>query len=197
MNIFGYKPEFYIFANNDNINYKPIHICGRNPILVFFNDATPLTQSTKFDGYNKWIFFRATKIKDKPGFVFKDLSILDRLSFRKFFFIPDLLDDNFNNIEYRKEAEKFISSANCIENLRHLPKKFARANTLDYISKQNINLSSGFIAYIYIKQKYPQSKITLVGFSSDVDTEKHNANFEKGFFISEILNNQCETIECF
>ena len=211
--------HFYLFANNHNNNNLissklTDEYLSEDSIAVYFNRGIPLNECQKVKQQkNRWIFFRCMGNKQYYGSHFANLDILKKYHFDKYYFIPDVID--YKYFTYRKSkfnTEKKISPYSIetieylyknnidIKNLSHLSifegeEMRHLKNTYPKISQRIGNLSSGLWIYIYLKSQYPGSNFTLVNYSAEITPKYHSPEFEKGYLLSEILNNpKCHSV---
>lgn len=199
------NPNFFLFANRKNSVFDDslkedelFH--NKETISIFFNTAQPILQSPFIANHSrKWIFFRFLAKNEKYGTFFRDLELLERFDFEKYFFIPDFLDPKYRTKNFFVPTIDHLISKNVdISKLAHL--KLFDPPELSAV-KQNYNTkktpSTGFWIYLYLRGLYPKSNITLVGYSSSVDPAYHDASFEKAYLLAHIQNNICRSISCF
>lgn len=205
------EPHFFIFANRDSykddldhflMNHKDID----NSIFVFFNNGEPFKHSVIAQNHeNKWIFFRSLK-KGHNQLAFRDLSLLEQYNFTKIFTIPDVLTEQMLSKEITKDFLLFIDEHNIDpKTISHIGSTKRQSQTYHDLN-QRINrrkkpyhdnkfLSSGTWIYIYIRQNYPNSKITLLGFNSKIDSVVHDPGVERQFLIFESVQRRCEMFD--
>lgn len=133
------------------------------------------------------------------AFFFRDLDLLSRFNFQKYFFIPDFLDPKYRSKNFFIPTIDYLISRNIDTiNLSHLslfdPSELI--NVKKYYDKTKTP-STGFWIYLYLRGLYPKSTITLVGYNSVVDPMYHDASFEKAYLLAHIQNNLCRSISCF
>lgn len=210
--------HFYLFANNKNNNNLissklTDDYLSEDSIAIYFNRGIPLKECEKAKQQkNRWIFFRCMGNKQYYGNHFANLDILKKYHFDKYYFIPDIIDHRYstykrrfdtqiNNSPYSIETMDYLYKNDIdIKNLNHL--SIFEGDEMKHIKKtypnisQKIgNLSSGLWIYIYLKSQYPQSNFTLVNYSAEITPKYHSPEFEKGYLLSEILNNpKCHSI---
>lgn len=196
--------NFYLLANNTSISnfdflestnfYDPDSIC------VLFNNAYPLTLNSNIRNHqNKWIFFRSlSKIVNNT--YYRDLSLLDSCDFTRFYFVPELLDsEKYKNVDYFQNTIQYLKKHNInLSKLHHMDifESDELRSVRKYYTSIKKTLSSGLWIYLYLKYSFPLSKITLVGYNLNVNTNFHDSSFEYGYILSEILNKKCEHINC-
>lgn len=199
------NPSFFLFANRkdsifDNYLKEDASFLNKETISVFFNTAQPIVQSPFIaDHPRKWIFFRFLAKNEKYGTFFRDLELLERFDFEKYFFIPDFFDPQYRAKNF------FIPTIDHLISKNVDTSKLAHLKLLDpeelFRVKQNYDKrktpSTGFWIYLYLRGLYPKSNITLVGYSSVIDPAYHDASFEKAYLLSHIQNNLCRSISCF
>jgi len=198
--------HFYLFANRkDNTRLdKLLDNCddyaSENSISVFFNTAEPLKCSKIVnESKHKWIFFRILAMDKKYGHFFRDLDLLKSYYFDKYFFIPDLLDPKYRKKNFVVPTIEYLVSNNIdTSNLNHFSlfdsNEFIQIKKFYSSSNVNITMSSGLWVYLYLKYKYPKSIFTLVDYTFNINSTYHSPEFEKGFFISEIMSGRCALI---
>lgn len=198
--------HFYLFANRkDNTNLDKVlsgcdDYASENSISVFFNTAEPLKCSKiASESKHKWIFFRLLAMDKKYGHFFRDLDLLKSYHFDKFFFIPDLLDPKYRKKNFLVPTIDYLVSNNIdISNLNHFSlfdsDEFIQIKKFYSNDNTNVTMSSGLWIYIYLKYKYPGSIFTLIDYTFNISPTYHSPEFERGFFISEIISNRCSLI---
>jgi|694.fasta_scaffold104395_5 hypothetical protein len=197
--------NFFLFANrknsvfDDKLKEDEIFL-NSNSISVFFNTAQPIIQS-KFiaDHPLKWIFYRCLAKNEKYGTFFRDLELLERFYFDRYFFIPDFFDPKYRSKNFFIPTIDYLISKNIdTSKIGHLtlfdPTELSRVKELYDKTKTP---STGFWIYLYLRGLYPKSIITLVGYNSVIDPIYHDASFEKAYLLSHIQNKLCRSISCF
>lgn len=203
--------HFFLFANSDHseniqqflMQSQEFHSIYSTSIL--FNAGLPLDYYPAVANHGcKWIFFRMMGNTQNYSNIFRDLSLLKKYQFDKFFFIPDFLDpstraaNRYRKPFYYPTMDYLVSNNIDTSHLSHIglfdPDILAKTKQLYTTNK---TLSSGLWIYLYLKGKYPNSTFTLLGYSSDLNEQYHDSSFEKAFLLSQILTNQCNSVSCF
>jgi hypothetical protein len=203
----NHPKHFYLFANRkdcSNID-KVLKNCSdyasENSISIFFNTAEPLKFSKiARESKHKWIFFRLLAMDKKYGYFFRDLDLLKNYCFDRYFFIPDLLDPKYKKKNFLVPTIDYLLANNIdITKLNHFSlfdsKEFITVKKCYPNNNENVTMSSGLWIYLYLKYKYPGSIFTLLDYTFNISTKYHSPEFEKGFFMSEIVANRCELID--
>ena len=202
------NPNFFLFANCKDIifdNYlKDNKSFNEDSIVVLFNTAQPLRQSEIIAKHpKKWIFFRYLADHSAYGTYFRDLNLLSEFFFEKYFFIPDFFDTKYRrrllvNNFFIPTIDYLISKNIDLSNLNHFsifdPDEL-KIVKLHY--EKGKTPSTGFWVYLYLKNLYPNSDFTLVGYTSTINPKYHDPSFEKGYLLSDINNNLCQSLGCF
>lgn len=197
--------NFFLFANRknsvfDNELKEDALFLDNNTISVFFNTAQPIVQSQFIAEHpRKWIFFRCLAKNEKYGTFFRDLELLERFYFDKYFFIPDFFDPRYRSKNFFIPTIDYLISKNIdTSKLAHLtlfdPSELMQVKKFYDKTKTP---STGFWIYLYLKGLYPKSNITLVGYNSVIDPSYHDASFERAYLLSHIENKLCDSISCF
>jgi hypothetical protein len=198
------EKKFYLIANNTKIlDYSFLNntnFFDENSICILFNNAYPLTINEQIKNHgNKWIFFRSLSMIQNETY-YRDLSLLQNYFFEKYYFIPEILDSiKYKNKDYFWSTISYLKEKNIsLSELHHMDifesEEFRIVRK--YYSRIKKTISSGLWVYIYIKNKYPRSEITLVGYDLCVNSAFHDVSFEYGYILSDILSNRCKQIKC-
>lgn len=198
------EPKFYLVANNTEINnyefLKDTGFYDVNSTCILFNSAYPLTITSDIQNHsNKWIFFRSLS-SIRENIFYRDLSLLEKFHFERYYFIPDIFDyAKYKNRDYFLSTVTQLHDKNIsLSRIHHMDifESHEFRTVKKYCKNINKTISSGLWIYLYIKNKYPSSHITLVGYSANINTQFHDSSFEYGYLLSEILNNRCSHIKC-
>jgi hypothetical protein len=202
--------HFFLFANTERNEKTEIALREdkgfkeNKSICIIFNTGNPLKHYPIVEAHpNKWLFFRLISKGKNNGYFFRDLNLLSKNFFQKFFFIPDILDPEFRSGNFLiATVDYLISQKIDIKNLCHFslfdPKILSETKKRYPKNSNNLGtMSSGLWIYIYLRGQYPDAKFTIVDFTATVDDDYHNSFFEKGFWTSEILSGRCSQIESF
>lgn len=199
--------HFFIFANTEYSEstekklWKSSAFLSQQSICVLFNLAKPLNYYDIVNKHtNKWIFFRLLANKDND-INFRNLDLIDLYDFKKFFLIPDIYDPIYfgpkkqamlDTLSYIKEKRIDITKMNHMD----INDNKALSSLKDHypLTDNKGTMSSGLWVYIYLRTKYPLSRITLIDYALNMNSIYHNSVFEQGFMLSEILNKRCEYI---
>lgn len=207
--------RFFIFANRRKSEYGDLDtflsshpdIC-KNCIFILFNKALPLSFQSVNKFVRKWIFFRCLSDPSIPKqLLFDDFNILNRYSFEKFFLLPEfLLQENIHksfgkafieNLHAKNIDISLLSHTNIWRNKEH-DLLYHRINYGIKPYHKHKDLSSGLWAYIYLKNQYPLSKFTLIGFNSNINELTHSPDIEKKYLIQEhYFSKELEFFQCF
>jgi hypothetical protein len=190
--------QYYIIANNTQISEYSISrlILDGSNVVIVFNYMIPLRFSKILDYLNKICISRKAS----------DTNCSERYAN-----IAQIkqYEDYFNQIcfhshpSHMTEPYRTIYSAAINEHNFNPNKLFI----LDY-DKTNIrgkirypagkSISTGLIAYEYIKSiKNSSDTICLVGFTSEVSTKFHHAQWEKLYMLNEISLNNCRFMQSY
>lgn len=200
--------HFFLFANNRTKDSDVETLLWSNPdflstqsICILFNTACVLDQYPVVQQHkSKWIFFRLLAMHEKYGTHFRDLDLLAKYKFDKFYFLPDMLDPVYQNKYFMKPTIDYLLSKNIdIGRLSHLNlidnTEISLIKSTYPKNEDNIGtMSTGLWVYLYLKYTYPKSIITLVNYTMNISEDYHSANFEKGFLLSEIMSGRCNYI---
>lgn len=205
-------PHFFIFANKQSYSrgledYLTTHKEIDNSIFVFFNMGEPFKHSEIARSHKrKWIFFRSIR-KSGNQFDYRNLELLKEYDFEKIFVIPDILTTKNISSQPTKRFIEFIEANNInAKAISHIgpdsqqPKDYHELNErLNRDKKkpyyQDKFLSSGTWIYIYLRAAYPESGITLIGFTSRIDPVIHEPSVERKFLILESLERKCDMFD--
>lgn len=207
--------RFFIFANreisiygNDLDKFLYNHPDYRkNSVVILFNNAVPLEFSSVANFTRKWIFFRCLSEGQSKNIFFRDVNLLQKHTFEKFFVLPDILLKEKNEKVFVKVFLENLYKNNIdISLLSHTNtwKNNEHSMLLDRINygikhyHRKKDLSSGLWTYIYLKEKYQNAKFTLIGFNCDINPETHSPEMEKKYIMQEqFFNNELELFKCF
>jgi hypothetical protein len=201
--------NYLLLANNKKISELTINKLKLNPendVLVLFNFLIPM----KFDAIqyypNKICISRRRPIKDRLESkylngvkeYYVNIGIMKQLQnlFKKIYVLPCPNNMGKNTQEYEDHISLYnfdTEKLGCIDYaMNDLNKK------LNY-SRSGIQaeVSTGIIVYEYFKTiKLPEDNIILVAFDSGV-SKFHDKDWETQYFLNEINNNYCYTIDSY
>ena len=179
---------YYLLANNTNLSNSHIEQIdyGKNNVLILFNYRIPMKFDKVYYHSNKYLFCRLKSEvdNDEKSITYAGLEDIENhyTRFSKIFIYP-------YNIDVAKNIEKQYNI--CIHHMEPL------VNNLKILSRypRFKNMSTGFIVYNYIKLiKNINDSIILVGFTSQLNRDYHNPNWEAKFFREELTKGSCEII---
>jgi len=200
--------KYLLFANNNkllNFKYSNLLSLLLNPqdIIVTFNHCLPknilfphLSKDQKIYHFSRQSFNRAIP--------YSGLHIIDEIKdrFDKLFLWPH--PSTIGNKENSEKANKYIKEKTSLDinkishmtgNYGHQINKDAR-QFLKERYNNNSNLSTGLIAYCYIRQiKEEQDQIILIGFDHTMNLDKHNKLGEIEYFRKEEEEGRCHLIQ--
>lgn len=196
--------NIFIFANNlekeiDDtyfLNFR--NFLSKNNTLVFMNTAVPLVKSNYLANHdNKWIFFRIMARYKKYGSFFKDMDLLKKFQFTKYFFIPEPFDKKWQSLNFFIPTMNELCDKNIdVNNFCHM--SLFDGPELSMVKKiypKNKTMSSGLWIYLYLKYHYNDSRFYLVNFTSKIDPKFHSSEFESAYLCSEYMNDACVLLE--
>jgi hypothetical protein len=201
--------NYLLLANNKKISELTINKLKLNPendVLVLFNFLIPM----KFDAIqyypNKICISRRRPIKDRLESkylngvkeYYVNIGIMKQLQnlFKKIYVLPCPNNMGKNTQEYEDHISLYnfdTEKLGCIDYaMNDLNKK------LNYFrSGIQAEVSTGIIVYEYFKTiKLPEDNIILVAFDSGV-SKFHDKDWETQYFLNEINNNYCYTIDSY
>lgn len=199
------KQHFFLFANNtikderiEKMLWSSSDFLSKQSICILFNTACALEQYPVVQKHQqKWIFFRLLAMHQKYGTHFRDLDVLNRYIFTKFYFLPDMLDPKYHDKYFMKPTMEYLLNSNIdISRLCHLNLiDHPAIRTIKNIYPKNSNsvgtMSTGMWVYLYLRYAYPSAMITLVNYTMDIGADYHSSAFERGFLFSEIISGRC------
>ena len=203
-----HKPKrFFIFANRYQYRYGDLDDFlyshpdyNEQSIFVLFNLGLPLQWFESVSSFKrKWICFRLlNKGGHRGGYTYRNLELLNDFNFERFYYLHDSL--TFCDVFFRLLEEYNID----ISNLRHFGSMSKEHHLLNdklkqlkkpYCTPQKI--STGLWTYIYLKDRYPDSQFTLIGFNADISPQSHSPNTEQQYLLREMyFNKNLETFRC-
>jgi len=202
------KPKrFFIFANRyqhrygdlDNFLYSHPDY-NEQSVFVLFNLGLPLKWFESVSSFKrKWICFRClNKGGHQSEHTYRNLELLNDFNFERFYHLRD--GHAFCDIFFRLLEEYNID----ISNLHH----FGDMSKEHYLLKTKLKdlvkpfytppkISTGLWTYIYLKDRYPDSQFTLIGFNADISPQSHSPNTEQQYLLREMyFNKNLETFRC-
>jgi hypothetical protein len=205
--------KYFIFANNKDLEkYNPTNLLNfiyPEDIIITLNHGLPHSTIFKnapniqIDRLNKQSMYHFSRRSFNRKVPYSGIKVIDPLKskFKKIFLYPH--PESIGDINTRAKITNFISEETSfsIEEISHMSgfssghhSKRARKFLSSKYNKTT-NLSMGLIAYLYIHQiKNATDNIILVGFTHEMNKNKHNANGEKDFFNKECEDNLCRMI---
>ncbi len=194
--------NYYLIANNINITndiFDKIPKITDEDIIVTFNHCWPIN-NLSIDNYkNKYHFSRRSFNRSIP---YSGLQIISEIKdrFNKIFLYPH---PEAISGKHKKPTVDYINSKTnlLISEISHMPgfgKHYLTKETRKFLSSRHnkvSNMSMGLIGYLFIKQQKKQDdNIYLLGFTHQMNKNKHNALGEKEFFLQETDQNLCHII---
>ena len=200
------KPKrFFIFANRYQHRYGDLDDFlyshpdyNEQSVFVLFNLGLPLQWFKSVREFErKWIWFRALS-KGYGDYTYRDLQLVNKFNFERFYHYHDHTEHCHTFYDLIKVAQLDISK------LHHCSKEYKEHhsfyNSLNNGMKQyrtSKKPSTGLWVYIYLKNKYPNAKFTLIGFNADISPRSHSAKIERQYLLTEIMfNKNLETFKC-
>jgi len=199
--------RFFIFANRlknkygDLDNFLLHHPDYNNAVYILLNTAEPLSFSSVIEFPKKWIFFRVlsdTSNIRKRTLIFRDLTLLQKYDFEQFGALPDQDEPYQVFLDRIKELN--------IDNTRLYPYRLSfNQEHFHLVHKLNFNvkpwakqktLSSGLWLYIHLKERYPLSSFTFVGFNGNIGSQFHNPSAEQQYLKELFMSKNVETHNC-
>jgi hypothetical protein len=195
--------RYVLIANNKKLNsdfINKIELDAKNDILIFFNYMWPYFTFEKLRNHpRKFYIGRQRPVKEETKhipYAGIDLVKEHENEFEKIFFhtCPD----------HMKKSENYDMLKNAVDSFNFDPNKLDCLEPISNGIRKDIgypkgkNMSSGIIAYEYIKRiKEPHDDILLVGFTSELAKKFHNDDWESNYFRSQIKRNICKSIGCY
>jgi len=155
--------NIYIISNYYNLNPSIFEIIKKEDLVVFMNHC--FFDSSFFDN-NKKILFIRKNLKSYWGYKKNYKNRYDEI-----YFINGKLDD-----------KKIIS------NIDKCPKIIINIKDIIKIYPEDKSPTTGFIAYSYLREKFPDANIFLIGFTggssfkSKLISKTHNYKYEQEFY---------------
>ena len=217
--------RFFIFANNRQSDYKDLdEFLYNHPdyndesVAVFFNDAENLSLKIKsaLNFNRKWLIVRTRNNKDDTK-EFAGLDSLNNIDFERFYIFPEPILQQFNKGYMLQQLFKDYTEKNIdISKWRHFKYYLNEEQTIfkDKLNEDihpawrehpqceqmtgNIrrHLTSGLWFYMYAKQEYPNSKLTMLYFSNKC-SKTHSGKDERTYFLKELKDNNLEAFNSF
>ena len=217
--------RFFIFANNRQSDYKDLdEFLYNHPdyndesVAVFFNDAENLSLKIKsaLNFNRKWLIVRTRNYKDDTK-EFAGLDSLNNIDFERFYIFPEPILQQFNKGYMLQQLFKDYTEKNIdISKWRHFKYYLNEEQTIfkDKLNEDihpawrehpqceqmtgNIrrHLTSGLWFYMYAKQEYPNSKLTMLYFSNKC-SNTHSGKDESAYFLKELKDNNLEAFNSF
>lgn len=183
-------------------------------VCVFFNEATKwsLKQKSAMKAKRKWLIVRpaqSNKYRDKPP-EFLGLEAVDKINFERFYICPELITSRYNRTELLSSLYEYFEKNNIdIRRWRHFKYSF-NGEHIEFEDKLNEHIApawrdhpkcfeatgerrrtptTGLWFYIYLKNEYPDVKLTLLYFTSETSTS-HGDDEERAYFLNEIKTNK-------
>jgi hypothetical protein len=198
--------NYFLLANNNNFDWSILDtIVKDTDILVVFNFLIPLKNKKILSHPNKICFSRKRPTGHRqnssiyPGLkeFYCNMSMIKTYQnkFKEIYFVPCTKNikidaksyiDNINAFEFNKEKIK------CMPYDLHTLRQKLKYPGIGI----RYEVSTGIIAYDFLKQENPYNKIILVGFTSELSIF-HEAEWERLYFLNEIYNNNCYTINSY
>ena len=200
------KPKrFFIFANRYQNRYGDLDKFlyshpdyNEQSVFVLFNLGLPLQSFESVRQFQrKWIWFRALN-NGNSNYIYRDLQLLHKFNFERFYHYND--DTEHCHIFYDLIEQKQLD----ISKLHHCGKAYNehilllhRLSSQTKIYRPSKKPSTGLWVYIYLKNKYPNAKFTLIGFNADISPRSHSARLERQYLLTEnMFNKDLEMFKC-
>ena len=145
--------NIYIISNFYNIDTNIFNSIKSEDLVVFMNSA--FHDNSFFDNNKKLLFIRGSKGCKYLGYKENYNNRYDTIFFINFY-INNSKYGGINNIQYKNNIDTCK---------KIIIEKEINSFSRDYNYTKNKSPTSGFIAYMYIKKRYPNSNIFLVGFT--------------------------------
>ena len=158
--------KIFIISNYYKINKNIFNLIKNEDIVVFMNNA--YHDNKFFDEKKKLLFIRKKKTDEYWGYKENYNNRYNKIYF---------IDGNETNIYYKYNKD------NCEKIF--LPNNISRFNIEYTINKEP---TTGFIAYLHLKNEYPQADICLIGFTGESSNlsghvwEFHDYKFEQNYY---------------
>jgi hypothetical protein len=194
--------NYFLIANNNVLLKEPFYKIEDNDIIVTFNHGRPLFETNLLQKENKTIyhFCRRSFNKKIPYSGINQInSIKDKIN--KIFLYPH--PESIGNKKQKEKIYNYITNNTNINisEISHMQNFGKNENTKrarQFLRERHnkiSNMSMGLIGYLYIHQtKKEQDSVYIVGFSHQMNTNKHNPEGEKDFFDSEVEKGLCQRL---
>jgi hypothetical protein len=200
--------NYFLIANNTKLSESTIYKLNLNidiDVLVLFNFLIPLKFNNIKYYPNKFCISRKrpklsrqiSKIDSNLQEFYCNMSDIknNESLFKQIYFIPCPDDIEQDSISYKENIEAFsfdTSKLKCFHyNLHDLRNKLKYPGIYT-----RYEVSTGIIAYDFLKQENPYNKIILVGFTSELSMF-HEAEWEKNYFLNELYSKNCYAIDSY
>lgn len=195
--------RYILVANNKKLNsdmLKKLELDSKNDILIFFNYMWPFLTFEKLRNHPRKYYIGRQR-PNKPEtqhipYAGIDIAKEHEDKFEKIIFHshPDHMKVSEHQIILKKAIDSFNFDPNKLDKLEPVSDGIRKA--IGY--PKGKNMSSGIIAYEYIKRiKELHDDILLLGFTSELAKKFHNDDWEATYFRSQIKKNICKSIGCY
>jgi hypothetical protein len=171
--------KIYVIANYKNIKKKTLNTINNDDLIIFMNYAHH--DNYKFDKNDKLLFIRSS---DNNYFGYKD-------TFNNRYITTYFICNDWNNdidmdgkIDNKNSKSRLYLEFKDKKEMIYLRNVFNN-NNINY--PKDKSPTSGIITYLFLKNKYPNSEIILVGFVGNNvkgynGWYKHDYDFEQKYY---------------
>jgi len=199
--------KYVIFANNKKLKeYKQIDVIGKfiheEDIIVTCNHCLPMDYLLDKTECKRIYHFSRCAFNTKIPYSGLPIINANKKIFTRIYCWPH--PDVISNKENKKKAMDYIKSETSFvtSDFSHMRGFGTHQTTIDakeFMKKRynkNDNLSTGLVAYLYIKQnKSDDDMIYTVGFEHQMNKDKHNWEGERDYFQMEKEKGICRAID--
>lgn len=180
--------KIYLFANNPDVK-KIINLIefDENDIIVTFNICY-LNNIDKFLNHKNKIHVFRKENNNKLFFYDKHI---EKYNSKILIFNTS----KYHKDEFKKNVVNFPYEYVNLHDNKIIYNELKKNNFL--IKKVNSSPTTGLYGYLYFKNKYPESTIYLIGFTSDYSNDinktfgsSHNAILEQTYYNNELIKNK-------
>jgi hypothetical protein len=194
--------NYFLIANNHLLSKNFYSNTQDGDIIVTFNHGWPLFETNLLQQENKIIYHfcrRSFNRKIPYSGINKISNIKEKIN--KIFLYPH--PESIGNKKQKEKVYNYITNNTNINisEISHMQNFGKNENTKrarQFLRERHnkiSNMSMGLIGYLYIHQtKKEQDSVYIVGFSHQMNTNKHNPEGEKDFFDSEVEKGLCQRL---
>ncbi len=169
-NIIKNPKKIYVIANYKNIKKKTLNTINNDDLIIFMNRT--YHDNYKFEKNKKLLFIRSNHLNNYWGY---------KKTFNNRYITTYFMYDNLDNISENENIKKIYLDFKDNKDMIYIKNVLDKNNY-----PKDKTPTTGFITYLFLKNKYPNSEIILVGFVGNVKDyngwSKHDYDFEQKYY---------------